>query len=53
MAGPELAQVEGGVACRDTQLDEVDEEFYEDKDNLFERVVDYAVAKNLIPPIEH
>jgi len=37
----------------DAQLDEIDEEFYEDKDNLFERVVDYAVAKNLIPPIEH
>jgi hypothetical protein len=37
----------------DAELDEIDEEFYEDKDNLFELVVDFAVAKGFIPPIEH
>jgi len=36
----------------DAELDEIDEEFYEDKDNLYELVVDYAVKKGLIPPIE-
>ena len=37
----------------DAALDDIDEEFYEDKDNLFERVVCFAVEKGLIPPIEH